>query len=207
MHHKVSKIQKKFDAIVDNHKRFGLGIDYKPSIMRPDETCSYVNVKDIIGRDDDKKALVEKLLEYKNEGVRFLSVVGEGGRGKTALAQLVFNDEKVKRKFGDSLESVFGRRPSDASTLETVQKKFQQNIGEKYLLVLDDVWNKDQGKWVELENFLKIDQEGARVLVTTRSDMKGTIIGEGLTYELQGLSPEKSWHLFEMAAFNKVHNQ
>ncbi|KAL2941307.1 Disease resistance protein RGA2 [Bienertia sinuspersici] len=230
MHHKVSKIQKKLDSIVDNHQKFRLGVDYKPSIMRPEETYSYVNVEEIVGRDDDKKAVIEKLLESKNQGVHFLSVVGVGGQGKTALAQLVFNDDKLTQEFGDSrywvcvsdqdqqefdvkvilskiLESIFGRAPSYASTMETVQKVFQQSIRKKYLLVLDDVWNEDRGKWVELENFLKIGQEGTRVLVTTRSDMTGTIIGEGLTYELQGLSSEKSWHLFEMAAFNNGHNQ
>lgn len=41
--------------------------------------------------------------------------------------------------------------------------------GNKYLLVLDDVWEEDPVKWGKLVSLLKSCKSGRKILVTTRS--------------------------------------
>ncbi|MFQ6654946.1 hypothetical protein Gotur_025711 [Gossypium turneri] len=54
----------------------------------------------IIGRGDDKAALLKLVLEFESEeNVYIIPIVGFGGLGKTALAQFVYNDEMVKNHF------------------------------------------------------------------------------------------------------------
>ncbi|KAL3749257.1 hypothetical protein ACJRO7_010370 [Eucalyptus globulus] len=64
------------------------------------ETYSFTCVKDIIGRDNDKRKVMEFLLDLDvKERVSILPIVGIGGLGKTTLAQCVYNDETVSKHF------------------------------------------------------------------------------------------------------------
>ncbi|XP_039167418.1 putative disease resistance protein RGA1 [Eucalyptus grandis] len=61
---------------------------------REKETYSFTCVKDIIGRDNDKRKVMEFLLDLDvKERVSILPIVSIGGLGKTTLAQCVYNDE------------------------------------------------------------------------------------------------------------------
>ncbi|MBA0742863.1 hypothetical protein Gogos_015875 [Gossypium gossypioides] len=61
-------------------------------------THSFVHKDEIIGREDDKAALLELMLEFQSEeNVCIIPIVGFGGLGKTALAQFVY--EMVKDHF------------------------------------------------------------------------------------------------------------
>ncbi|XP_021753606.1 putative disease resistance protein RGA3 [Chenopodium quinoa] len=166
MSRQVKDIKEQLDTIVSNHHKFGLSVDYNPICRRREETCSYVDAGDIIGREDDKKVVIDMLLGPNDvhESFRFVTIVGVGGLGKTALAQLVYNDNEVEAKFPDPklkvVELVSGKRPDDTSSMEFVQKQFQEQLREKkYLLVLDDVWNEDCEKWRNLCRFLILGQE------------------------------------------------
>ena len=58
---------------------------------RREETSSYVNEGDIIGRDEDKEKIMNILLRLNvDEDFGCVCIVGVGGCGKTALAQLIF---------------------------------------------------------------------------------------------------------------------
>ncbi|XP_021846911.1 putative disease resistance protein RGA3 [Spinacia oleracea] len=231
MSRQVKEIRKQLDDIVSNHQKFGFNVDYKPICRRREETCSYVDVEDIIGRENDEKIVIDMLLGLNSVlgDSRFVTIVGVGGLGKTALAQLVYNSEKVIKEFSKTalrlwvcvsdqdgelfdvreilckiLELVSGTKPDSTSSLEWVQNQLQQKLGEKkYFLVLDDVWNEDFKKWQNLRRFLMLGQRGSRILITTRSERTAEIIGDKYTYKLEGLSPENSWFLFEKTAFVK----
>ncbi|KAL2920520.1 putative disease resistance protein RGA4 [Bienertia sinuspersici] len=224
----VKAINKRLVDITKTHKDFGFSVDYKPIIKRREETCSYIDANKIVGREKDKEAIIDMLLDRNNEEICFTTIVGVGGLGKTALAQLVYEDERINEEFPNKdlkfwvcvsdqegeqfdvktilmkiLEQVTKNKVDDSSTFQLVQRQFQEKLrGQKYLLVLDDVWNEDPMKWRNLQEFLILGQAGSRVMVTTRSMMTAIIIDERHAYELEGLSGEDSWRLFEMSAFD-----
>ena len=54
------------------------------------ETYSFVLEEKVIGREEDKRAIIELLLESNvEENVSVIPIVGIGGLGKTTLAQYV----------------------------------------------------------------------------------------------------------------------
>ncbi|KAK9678389.1 hypothetical protein RND81_11G208100 [Saponaria officinalis] len=222
----VAKIRNKLDCIATNYDQFGFKVDYEPIKARREETCSYVDSVEIIGREVDVDKLVG-MLGCSSHGCNFVTVVGIGGLGKTALAQLVYNDERVKSEFSlriwvcvsdqDSAEfgvkdilvkilrSVTGIGCGDFS-MDQVQIEIREQLGKhKYLLVLDDVWTEDREQWLKLERFLKCGKEGSSVVVTTRSMETGRLVGNGVMHELEGLSLEHSRRFFEMTAFGEAN--
>ncbi|XP_057247920.1 putative disease resistance protein RGA3 [Beta vulgaris subsp. vulgaris] len=222
----VKKIRKEIDAIASNHTKFGfLSLDSQPIRKIREDTCSYVYEGNIIGREDDVNKIIAILLDSNSveRNVSFLSVVGIGGLGKTALAQLVFNDARILSAFPlrlwtcvsdhdqkqldvegilrKILASITGHQP-DGSTKDWVQSQVREKLASnKCLLVLDDVWTENRNQWLKLVEYLLGAQMGSWVLVTTRSQETARIIGDGFWHKLQGLSYENSWHLFEKVAF------
>lgn len=51
-----------------------------------------------------------------------------------------------------------------------------------FLLVLDDVWNEDRDKWIELEDLINVGAPGRNFLVTTRSKLAAQMIGNVPSY-------------------------
>lgn len=64
-------------------------------------TTSLVVESHVYGRETDKEAIPDMLLkdESTDNEVCIISAVGMGGLGKTTLAQLAYNDDKVKDHF------------------------------------------------------------------------------------------------------------
>ncbi|XP_074293570.1 putative disease resistance protein RGA1 [Silene latifolia] len=206
----VKKIRRKLDKIADNHSKFGLNIDNKPIRKRRKETCSYVYAPNVIGREADANAVVDVILDTDCE---IISIVGVGGIGKTTLAQLVYNHEKVVDEFALKLwmcisdqdgnefdvKIILCKILEESANQTTFCEKFK---GKKYLLVLDDLWNESRRKWTELDQFLKVGDPESRIVVTTRSFETARSVGNGYTYPLQGLSDEHSWSLFKLTTFD-----
>ncbi|GKV50293.1 hypothetical protein SLEP1_g57006 [Rubroshorea leprosula] len=148
-----------------------------------------------------------------------ISMVGFGGIGKTTLAKSICSmvkEQKLydlvawvcvaeefdeKRILGDMLEyldSSVGRMNNIGALIQELGQKLENR---KFLLVLDDVWNEDRGKWDSFNSrLLKIlKTSGNSILVTTRSDKVASIM-EALPmqkHDMVKLSDHECWLIIE----------
>ncbi|XP_028960868.1 putative disease resistance protein RGA3 [Malus domestica] len=217
MGHKIKDINKRLTEVASRRTSLPLEVNREdtPFIMRERVTHSFIPKENIIiGRDEDKKAIIQLLLDpISTENVSTISIVGFGGLGKTALAQLIFNDEEIQNHFElkiwTCVSNVFELDKvvkkilqSEHNGIEQLQNDLRKKVdGKKYLLVLDDVWNEDQEKWLSLKYLLMCGGKGSRILITTRSETVATISDTAKPYTLRGLNKEQSWYLFKKMAF------
>ncbi|XP_034704941.1 putative disease resistance protein RGA4 [Vitis riparia] len=225
MGHGIKDIRGRLDDIANDISKFNF-IPRATTSMRVGntgrETHSFVLMSEIKGRDEDKEKIIEILLQSNNEeNLSVVAIVGIGGLGKTTLAQLVYNDEKVVNHFDlrlwvcvsddfdvkilvrNIIKSATG---SDVENLELDQlkNKLHEKLTQKrYLLVLDDVWNEDSEKWNQLRILLKVGARGSKVVATTRSSKVASIMGIDSPYVLEGLNEGQSWALFKSLAFGE----
>ncbi|KAK9666493.1 hypothetical protein RND81_14G188400 [Saponaria officinalis] len=201
MFHEVKKLREKLDRIAKNRQQFGLSDVFEPPKERK-ETGSYVREEGIIGRKADTEAIVGLLLGESEEhqsdvqqNVAFVTIVGMGGLGKTALAQLVYNDDKIK----DAFEVRLWVCVSNEFGMEQILAKMTgKNVG----LGMEQLQRKNHNKWVELKDFLMLGGNGSRILTTSRSKAVAKAIENSHMCKL-GLSDEHSWLLFERMAFEQ----
>ncbi|KAF2319463.1 hypothetical protein GH714_016076 [Hevea brasiliensis] len=98
MAHKIGKVRSKLDETVANRK-FHLDEIAAPMVEEREQTHSSLPLV-VVGREDDKKKIIDFLLSSSyGENVSIISIVGVGGLGKTTLAQLAYNDVRVKSYF------------------------------------------------------------------------------------------------------------
>ncbi|PON96257.1 NB-ARC domain, LRR domain containing protein [Trema orientale] len=223
MSRRIREVRETLNEIKDSRNFYLMErLEETPVSSRARETYSFVRKEEVVGRVDDKLAIMKLLVDSEfEENVSFIPIFGIGGLGKTTLAQLVFNDENVQRHFelriwvcvSDSfdlkllleniLKSITLKSPENFE-LEQLQSRLRKEIDAKrYLLVLDDVWNEDGEKWLRLERLLMGGAKGSRVLVTTRSEMVAKITHTVQPYKLSGLNNDNSWSLFRNTAFEK----
>ncbi|GKV46391.1 hypothetical protein SLEP1_g53377 [Rubroshorea leprosula] len=176
------------------------------------------------GRDEDKNSIVQRLLKDGGslEQDFVIPIVGMGGLGKTTLARLIYNDKKLEGKFDlkawVSVSDEFDVARITRTILEQVTKKkcvlddfssLQEELkmelsGHKFLLVLDDVWNKEYGRWDVLNKPFMSGVPGSKIIVTTRNKDVGTMmrIDDGV-YNLALLQDDACLPLFTRHALGK----
>ena len=132
----------------------------------------------------------------EKSGLYIVSIVGTGGMGKTTLAQLAYSHSEVKAHFNEriwvcvsdpfdpiricrAIVETLQKKPCNLHDLEAVKQEIQTCIaGQKFLLVLDDMWTEDYRLWEQLKNTLNYGAVGgSRILVTTRKDNVAKMMG------------------------------
>ncbi|KAF9666193.1 hypothetical protein SADUNF_Sadunf16G0204000 [Salix dunnii] len=190
MGHNIKALRERLDDIEADGIKFKFAAHVDERAFREQITSSEYDV--IIGRQDDKVAVKIFLMNsnYK-DNVSVMSIVGIGGLGKTALAQHIYNDEQFKEHFGVKiclsvsgclgvrkiLKEVIGRDSNDQ--LESLKNELAKKIKKKYLLVLDDVWDGEDGddgeKWDSLKGSLPRDVVGSKIVAFCQDQELGHV--------------------------------
>ncbi|CAL5436170.1 unnamed protein product [Camellia sinensis] len=228
---RIKEITDKFDAIAANRSKFHLNervvVEKQVEYDVSRETSSVIAQPQLYGRDEDRDKIVKFLVEdvCDSEHVSVFPILGIGGLGKTTLAQMAFNDERVehhfdlkiwvyvsqdfdvKRVIKATIESANGYA-SEAVDLDSLQRKLRNMLnGKRYLIVLDDVWDEDPEKWDALKYSLACGSKGASVIVTTRIEKVASIMGTISPHRLSILSEKDCWLLFRQRAFGRGNEE
>ncbi|KAK3119272.1 hypothetical protein QOZ80_9BG0717090 [Eleusine coracana subsp. coracana] len=163
----------------------------------------------LIGRSQDQ-ANVSRLLQLQQGGARVIAIVGMAGVGKTALARAVSmaaEDDGFDHTLWVDVSQDFNPEGIFRLVMSQLQQHDQDSesywwslneglINKRYLLVLDDVWNEDPGKWNQLMHLLYGDvMNRGKIIVTTRILAAAKAIRAAETYHLRPLSVEDTLKL------------
>ncbi|KAA0058609.1 putative disease resistance RPP13-like protein 1 isoform X1 [Cucumis melo var. makuwa] len=233
--HKIKEIRERLQAINEDKNQFGFckhvierRDDYE-GLRKRRETHSFIPQDEVVGRNDDKEAVIDLLLNSNTkEDIAIVSIVGMGGLGKTALAQSIYNHHSmtndgqfqmklwvcVSEEFDlkiiiqKIIESATRKKPQSFLQIDSLQCELRKKIdGKKYFLVMDDVWNEKKEEWLHLKRLLMGGAKGSRILITTRSEQVAKTFDSTFIHLLQILDASNSWYLFQkMTGLEKCSN-
>ncbi|XP_059276586.1 putative late blight resistance protein homolog R1A-10 isoform X2 [Lycium ferocissimum] len=178
-----------------------------------------LNVKNnMVGRDDQRKRLLEDLTRGYSGETKVIPIIGMGGIGKTTLAKEVYNAEYIRSHFDvcawatisqqhnvkEILLSLLRSTKGDSFNMDDEQEladMLQKSLKRRrYLIVLDDMWS--DKAWDDVRQCFPIENNESRILLTTRNTKVANSAGmQNLSLEMGFMDPDESWNLFGSIAF------
>ncbi|XP_022896729.1 putative late blight resistance protein homolog R1A-10 [Olea europaea var. sylvestris] len=173
----------------------------------------------MVGFEDDLHQIKEELVGQSSR-LKIISIVGMGGIGKTTLASNIYNDSFIKEHFYirawttlsqeyrvqellvhllKSMEEITDKM-NQKETDELKTQVYQRLKGNRYLIVMDDVW--DAKVLDELRRIFPDDCNGSRIILTSRqSSVAVNANSSACTHHLSFLSRKQSLSLLCQKAF------
>ncbi|CAN6556101.1 unnamed protein product [Malus baccata var. baccata] len=226
MNLEIQKITERLQEISERKDQLGLKIDtgmlttrahqhISPSSSLPDGP--------VIGRDEDKRKIVELLSKQEHRAVNFdvVAIVGMAGVGKTTLAGQVLKDIVATQMFQPAiwvcvsddfnlqrvtkqiLESITSRQCTTEDHNKVQDDLHKELAGKKFLIVLDDVWKTcSYREWMKLQSPFRDGAQGSKIVVTTRDTDVSKMMGAAtLVHNLVPMENHFCLQVFEQHAF------
>lgn len=180
--------------LIDKNQVLAKAIDERESCIEDIRNQSGTNIDEaeLVGFLRPKEELIKLLDVHANNGpTQVVCVVGMGGLGKTTLARKVYESMEnfsccawitlsqsfvrmdllkimIKELLGDralktQLEGNVVRQENLANYLR------KELLEKRYFVVLDDLWNLDDWKWIKSIAFPSSNNRASRIMVTTRN--------------------------------------
>ncbi|CAL2238235.1 unnamed protein product [Prunus armeniaca] len=221
MNVKIQELLQILENFVQQKIALGLGEVARRKVSHRTPTTSLVHEPCVYGRDEVQENLSKVLLsdDASKDDVSVLTIVGMGGVGKTTLARMLYNNNKVKGHFTlqawacvsedynavritkTILESVTSK-PCNMTDLNLLQVELREQLrGKKFLFVLDDLWNENYGDWERLQTPFNSGARGSKVIVTTRNKNVASLMKNVPIQFLEPLSHQDCWLLLAKHAF------
>ena len=196
--------------LIETGKELSIGLPARLPGVERYSSQHYIPFK---SRESNYKELLDAL---KDDNNYVIGLKGMGGTGKTTLAKEVGKELKQSKQFThiidttvsfspdiktiqDDIAGPLGLKFDDCNESDRPKKLWSRlTNGEKILLILDDVWGDI--------NFDEIGipdsgyHKGCRILVTTRNLLVCNRLGCSKTIQLDLLSEEDAWIMFESHA-------
>lgn len=224
---RIEKFIKKLNEIAELRKNYPLesrvnAVVFQSDMKQSRKTSSNLSALQVYGRVQDKKKIVNllKSASVQEEDIFVCPIVGIGGLGKTTLAQMIYQDEMIVKLYKIRLwisvsenfhqeslckailESCGDESARNLDSLDVLESRLRKLLnGKRFLIILDDVWNEDQGKWEIFMSSVRCGAKGSSIVITTRSAKVAPIMSTTITpYHPEMLSEEHCWSLFKQRA-------
>ncbi|KAL6277778.1 hypothetical protein ACE6H2_021379 [Prunus campanulata] len=232
MAHKIEKLNAALEDL--NNRAGGIGLvarlstshDNRAAVLDRETVPGFdQDEKNMVGRDELVSDMVTDLINSSNKRETrpcVMAIVGMAGLGKTTLAKAIYHENEIGSHFNrkiwvcvsnpfdvkailsgilEYLNQTKAGVKGKAAICESIQEILE---GNRYLLILDDVWNEDPHKWEELMScLLNIkDTQGSSILVTTRSVRVASIVQTLPMRDLRKLSADECWLILKNKALS-----
>ncbi|GKV46858.1 hypothetical protein SLEP1_g53819 [Rubroshorea leprosula] len=195
-----------------------------------DEMVHLLDSSEVVGREDDVSKIVYLLDDQKTQHpISGISILGMPGVGKTTVARSVYmkaKEEKLydvvawvcvsedfnhQRILGEMLEYFHLPQNKNYTTDALLRDLGCQLENKTFLLILDDVRERDPNKWnVFASSFSKIVKtNGNSIVLTTRCESAASVLEKQFPicrYDLQSLSDDKCLEIIEKLVLRSSAN-
>ncbi|KAB2607320.1 disease resistance RPP13-like protein 1 [Pyrus ussuriensis x Pyrus communis] len=226
MNSDIEKITERLQKISVRKDQLGLKIDTVTLTTRARQhipPSSSLPDGPVIGREEDKRKIVELLSKQEHRAVNFdvVTIVGMAGVGKTTLAGQVLKDMDATQMFQPAvwvcvsddfnleratkqiLESITSRQCTTEDYNKVQNDLHKELAGKKFLIVLDDVWKTcSYREWMKLQSPFRDGAQGSKIVVTTRDTDVSKMMGAAtLVHNLVPMENHLCLQVFEQHAF------
>ncbi|OAY68033.1 Disease resistance protein RGA2 [Ananas comosus] len=218
---KVRQYQRRLDDAATALEKVIVDLNFRDEPKRSDvlrrrQTGSFVTEPEVFGRDEEREKVIALLLRpggesgrtsnsesvpakrIKRDNVSVLPIVGIGGMGKTTLAQVVFNDPRVRHYFETRIwicvSEIFDVKRLTKEVINNVDLSHQtdgknsswsrdSNVEEVLLVLERCVGMRTKWKWEKFYAPMRNGYRGSMILTTT------------------GRPADSFWEFFKIRAF------